>query len=73
MDERPEQTIPLAKVTRGMGNLYAAYQFGESAARPGLTDTAHTAAHHIGGMLEQLRILRDAQVEELRAQNRGAV
>ena len=66
-----EQTITLAGATRGLRNLYDAYEFGQSAERPGLVDTVRRTEHHMGEMLEQVRSLHASQVEELRARNRA--
>jgi hypothetical protein len=49
-----------------MRALRGAWEFG-SGERLGLTDVAHAAASHTGGMLEQLRRLHEARIEEIRA------
>lgn len=56
----------LEGVAREMRALRNAWEFG-SGEHLGLTNVAHAAASHTGGMLEQLRRLHEARIEEIRA------
>ena len=59
-------TIACAGPTRALRELYHAFEFGESAESPGVIDATHAATWHVAGMIEQLRSLREAQVEALK-------
>jgi hypothetical protein len=66
-----EQRGNLEGVARGMGSLRRAWEFG-AGERLGLTDVAHAAASHAGGMLEQLRHLHEARIGEIRARGEAS-
>jgi hypothetical protein len=60
------QTVTLAGVTRSLSQLDNAFQLGQSVRQPGIITAVHTATWHMAGVIEQLRVLREDAVKQMR-------
>ena len=65
-------TRTLHPATHAMHGLSDALQWGSSAEHPGLIDSAHTTAHHMGTLIGLMRDMWADAVVELRERNLAA-